>query len=640
MILLPLIAYALFAVLWLKAAPASLRVALVRACVSCFACVAVFTEAASSGRAVTVEVIAGAWAAVVAILGGLCWRGRNAPMPDWRARLQLHWPGERWLWLAVALILSLTALTAWLYPPNNWDSLTYHMARVAAWNQQHSADFFATAIPRQNWQMPLAEFAIWHSMLLAGSDEWANLVQWSAFAHAVLLASLIAARLGATPRGQARAALLAATVPMAILQSSSTQTDVVAACLCMAFAETMLAAREDGRLRQFGWAGVCMGLALLTKGTSFFLIAAFGLGLGAELLRPAERLRTVGKLAVTVLIGVAWCAPFFVRNFAAHGRVFAPEGAVVWNADTSAPAIAASAAKHLASNLTTPFGALNDLLAHAVRGAFGAAADSPGNAWPNAPFTLAYSQHEDLAANALHLALAACALGAAWVGRRRLPSVMWAWFGALLAGAVLVGALLRWNPWITRLHVPLILAATPWMAVALAAWPARCWVVLQTVLLVGCVPFLLENETRPLIGLTRDSCWNRSRAELYFSQHPLHRRDYVRAISHLRDTGVGEVGLLLGEDDPEYLLRVLAKNPADADAPPAFRHVGVVNDSRRLERADAGDPPFVLASRPLPGGRLGRSAYTVAVPGRVLVVYRRADFSGAKSRDARLLPPR
>ncbi|RYF70097.1 MAG: hypothetical protein EOO39_16350, partial [Cytophagaceae bacterium] len=72
--------------------------------------------------------------------------------------------------LATSALLGLTLLTALLYPPNNFDSLTYHMGRIGHWLQQQSVQPFATHIERQIYQPPLAEWVILHTMLLSGSD--------------------------------------------------------------------------------------------------------------------------------------------------------------------------------------------------------------------------------------------------------------------------------------------------------------------------------------------------------------------------------------------------------------------------------------------------------------------------------------
>jgi hypothetical protein len=63
---------------------------------------------------------------------------------------------------AIIVILVTTLITAILYPPNNWDSMIYHMSRVFQWISNNNISFYPTGITRQNYMMPLAEFGIMH----------------------------------------------------------------------------------------------------------------------------------------------------------------------------------------------------------------------------------------------------------------------------------------------------------------------------------------------------------------------------------------------------------------------------------------------------------------------------------------------
>jgi hypothetical protein len=55
--------------------------------------------------------------------------------------------------------------------------MSYHLARVAHWGQNHTVAFYPTHIVRQLYQPPWAEYAMLHLYILAGGDRLANLVQ-------------------------------------------------------------------------------------------------------------------------------------------------------------------------------------------------------------------------------------------------------------------------------------------------------------------------------------------------------------------------------------------------------------------------------------------------------------------------------
>ena len=127
--------------------------------------------------------------------------------------------------IGVLLLLVLGIVAA----PNNADSMTYHMVRVVHWMQEASVDDFPTHFPPQVYPPPFAEFCILHLQILSGGDRLANLVQWAAMVGSLAGVSYLAGLLGVGLRGQVLAAIVAFSIPMGILQASSTQNNHVVA---------------------------------------------------------------------------------------------------------------------------------------------------------------------------------------------------------------------------------------------------------------------------------------------------------------------------------------------------------------------------------------------------------------------------
>ncbi len=80
-----------------------------------------------------------------------------------------------------AVIVFIAGAIALIAPPNTWDSLTYHMARVAHWNINQGVMNYQTNIIRQLVYFPFAEYMILHSQILSGCDRFATIVQWGGF---------------------------------------------------------------------------------------------------------------------------------------------------------------------------------------------------------------------------------------------------------------------------------------------------------------------------------------------------------------------------------------------------------------------------------------------------------------------------
>jgi hypothetical protein len=87
-----------------------------------------------------------------------------------------HWPGRRFHWgtvallIACCLIVALVGLIAEAAPPNTWDSMTYHLARVAQWSQHGTIANYPANTVRQLYQPPFAEWAILHLQILSGGS--------------------------------------------------------------------------------------------------------------------------------------------------------------------------------------------------------------------------------------------------------------------------------------------------------------------------------------------------------------------------------------------------------------------------------------------------------------------------------------
>lgn len=168
---------------------------------------------------------------------------------------------------ATGLIIIFLGITAVLAPPNNFDSMTYHMGRIPHWIQNRSVNFYATNITRQLWAGPMAEYIILHLQVLSGSDYLANLVQWFAMAGSCVGGSLLAEYLGAGRKGQIFTAFLVATIPMGIMQSTTTQNDYAVGFWLLSLFIFLYKLKLDQKTEYAVLSGICLGLGILTKGT-------------------------------------------------------------------------------------------------------------------------------------------------------------------------------------------------------------------------------------------------------------------------------------------------------------------------------------------------------------------------------------
>ncbi len=161
--------------------------------------------------------------------------------------------------LGYELVLALTV------PPNNYDSLTYHLSRAAAWNQEGGIHWIANApTGRMNEFQPLAEQELLFLFAAAGSGALFALPQY--IAQLAILAAVYGAsrRLGFDQRASACGAALLATFSAVALQATTAQNDLVAASFPVVAACLLLGGGEVEAVL----AGIALGMGLGAKLTT------------------------------------------------------------------------------------------------------------------------------------------------------------------------------------------------------------------------------------------------------------------------------------------------------------------------------------------------------------------------------------
>jgi hypothetical protein len=486
-----------------------------------------------------------------------------------------------------ALVVVVTAIVALIAVPNTWDSMTYHMSRVAHCISNESVRFYPCHITRQLYMAPGAEYVVAHLQILAGSDRFANLVQYLSMLGSVCAVTLIARDMGASVRGQRVAALIALTLPMGVLQAATSQNDHVAGLWILAFVLFGRRWSSDDRLPDLIRAATALALAVLTKSTALIIAAPFGAWFAAaSIVRYRWRAWRPALLVMATVAAIN--AGHTVRNTALYGHPLGPlesAGRSYLNDHFSVGALASNSARNLALQLATPFEPINRRVEDVVRlvhSAIGLDVDDPELTWLGLRFHVPPSRcQEDMQGAPLHVFLFAGIFAIALARRRfraRLGPVGAHVLATFLA-AVLFALLLRWQPWHTRLHLPIMLLAAPAAAALLTRAVARPMVVVTTLLLtLASAPCLLQAHSRPLIG--PNSVLTTPRHEQYFRNNPGLSEPYRDLAAGIRRAGVTRVGFICNADDWEYPLWVLSGRAT------SFVHVDVRNTSGVLADPD------------------------------------------------------
>lgn len=480
-----------------------------------------------------------------------------------------------------AFIIVIVGLIGLISPPNNWDSMTYHMSRIVHWIQNRSVANYPTNFLPQLYEGPWAEFAIMHFQILAGGDRFANLIQWFSLLGSALGVSVLVKQLGAGSRGQVFAAAFSATIPMGIIQGSTTQTDYVVSFWLVCVIYCVILLRENDRLYYALATGAGLGLAVLTKPTGYIYAFPFMAWISLSLVKSRH---TRGLLQIILIVSTAIFINLghYTRNYSLFGSPLGPsqEGDHKYSNDIfTFSSTTSNVIRNLGLHIGTPFDNVNSFLEKGisrVHTIIGLEINDVRTTWPGTKFHVAPpSFHEDAAGNPLHLILMAMSMPMLIVQQRPKKDILY-YSVCLVFAFILFCLFIRWQPWHSRLHLPFFVLWSALIGLSFSQirvhWIADLCIVL---LLLGSIPYLLYNRARPIPGT--ESIITTSRAELYFANRKELAKPYMRATHFLSNTQCFNIGLLLPENSYEYPFWVLL----DQNARQAvhIEHVNVMNIS-------------------------------------------------------------
>ena len=131
------------------------------------------------------------------------------------------------VFIFLIIILPLLLLAVFI-PPNNWDSMAYHLPRVEHWIQNKNIYPYPTNIVRQVLTSPLSEYMMANFKILANTDAFSNLIQFASFIFILFSGTLIFTILKINYKGQLLLLLALLSLPMMLFQATTTQTDLLA----------------------------------------------------------------------------------------------------------------------------------------------------------------------------------------------------------------------------------------------------------------------------------------------------------------------------------------------------------------------------------------------------------------------------
>ena len=367
------------------------------------------------------------------------------------------------LFIFFIIVLPLFLLAIFI-PPNNWDSMAYHLPRVDHWIQNKNIYPYPANIVRQVLTSPLSEYIIANFQILASTDSFSNLVQFASFIFILFSGTLMFSLLKIGLKGQLFLLLALLSLPMMLFQATTTQTDLLASSFFISFIlfALLIIQTQDNFKINFIFLALSLTLGILTK----YHIAIFAVPIVIYLLFVLLKKKNNANITFAVLISCLTIAiilvPLFARNIYFFGSITGKdlfdENATIVNSNISNQNMLSNNFKHIVDFISIPINGYNNLIFsvnHSLHNLIGISENAPGNNWAGEPFTVNNYLNEDTAGSIIHALLIIISLVLVFKSKNKTKLLLL--FAYCFIAFSLYGLLFRYTPFDIRLLLPILL---------------------------------------------------------------------------------------------------------------------------------------------------------------------------------------
>lgn len=480
---------------------------------------------------------------------------------------------EKYSLYSILVILILIFSQGILYPPNNWDSMTYHMPRIVSWISHQSVEHYSTNIIRQIYQPPFTEFVILHFNLLSFGDYFSNSVQFFFFVFSLFAVVAILDQCGLELKYKILSCLLLVTIPVAILEASNTKNDIVVSFFILSAIYFAIKSVKNVNIKNYLFLGLSVGLGALTKGTAYIyfapLVLIFALLVLFNLYKT-ENYKYIGFSIFALLIFLLINSGHYIRNYKLNNNVLGLDNKErqIYQNQKMTPKLLIS---NIIKNVGMHIGPYQDnkVLKFTIDKYHSFADINLNNSMTNYE-KMNYSgapivpTHENDAPNTIHfflILLSLILIGFNFL--KNFKDINIAHLGLVLITmqVILFCLYLKWQPWHSRLHITLFFVSIPLICFVANIYNKYMKIkyLIVPILVFYAIYIILFNSTRPyiqgsLISITDD------RYKKYFANRLDLYTEYKGIKENLSSMNYRNIGVDLQDFDYEYPLFIESYN--------------------------------------------------------------------------------
>jgi hypothetical protein len=367
---------------------------------------------------------------------------------------------------SVVFILFPLLLLSIFIPPNNWDSLAYHLPRIEHWIQDKNIYPYPTNLIRQIITPPMSEYILLQLRMLSGNDWYLNLVQYFSLLGVLLMATQILSFVKINYKGQLLVYFMLLSLPLLVFQSTTTQTDLLATFYLLSFLLfSWQYVNEEGLNK---WTTFYLVLSLCLGVLTKYTVAIFALPFIAYLVYfvlmnvfingKAKIQLIVTPLIMAIGLSAITIAPYLIRNQQAFGSLTGNEyfSASMSNSKLSLQYTISNCFKNVADFISVPMNTFNNILftilnkAHSI---IGISINDKGANWNNMDFVINNHINEDSAGSLLHFLIVCVSIAFSFTLKNKKSILIY--LSGLFLTLIIYSAIIRYSPWNNRLFLPL-----------------------------------------------------------------------------------------------------------------------------------------------------------------------------------------
>lgn len=497
----------------------------------------------------------------------------------------------RIIMLFILLVLSAVLLVGAIFTvPYNYDSMSYHLARVGYWMDHQSVSHYVCNIDRQIYSPVLAEYNLLHMMLLGGNDTFVNFLQYISMFAAAYFIYKSAERLGTNRTFSLFASFAFMMMPLTISQAVTTQNDLFVTVFFAIFVYKLIEVIKWDKIvldRQQITAIVMLGLTVAFSYLAKTSVCASMLFFMPWLLivrlqkkdKPVKLFWSVCIAAVSIVLPVL---ETWIRTCLSSGSLMTDTASGdIMVATKNVSYIVVNILKNFSLLITQNYyRGLNGFVYRIAIGAgqlLGVEVNNEAIAFHGFDFLHHMNMGEDMyshdktpSAFAAYLAalggiLLIVLLVRLVIKRKKLEKETKCRWGLSLGFALsawlsfgFIMALLRWQPWGTRLMYPALAITVIMSANLLWLFLGNLRKGVQSlvlILLIGlctllAVPSVTYNMNQAG-NFLKNGCEDRLSYYFVYNQR---RTSYEELLAHAKEEGVKDIGLIISGDGYDYPL--------------------------------------------------------------------------------------